>query len=422
MNDQKIHKGKKVLLSAYACSPFRGSEPGNGWSWATNLAAFGYQVWCFTNVEDKKEILEAKEKLGFDNLHFVFVELPFELDKKLLDTASKKIYFHYMAWQKIAAKLAIKLHKEVHFDIAHHVTFGSLQQGSFIWKVPGVKKIFGPVGGGQAALPLLKEYFGKWWKTERIRNSISSMGLQFSRNFRNTVLKSDYVLVTNTDTLNMALAVKNCDPKKILFVPDTAVPKVMEKIERVNRVPGIKLKLVWVGRMLPRKGLNLVLDALSYVPPHVDYSLTIVGGGECFPLIDGWIDQYGLDRNRLIVLGQIPFFEVIDEYKKADVFVFCSLRDSYGAQLTEAMAFGLPVVALNIHGVTVGVPDNCGIKVTPVSKEQTVKDIAAAIVKMHDDTAFRLQCSENAYRHSVNNTWENRIKEVTDKFYEGNAG
>lgn len=420
MTNGNINK-KKVLLSAYACSPFRGSEPGNGWSWATHVAALGYEVWCFTNVEDRKEILEAAQQAGLQNLHFVFVELPFGIDDKFLDTASKKIYFHYLVWQKAAAKIAIRLHKQIQFDIAHHVTFGSLQQGSFIWKLSGAKKIFGPVGGGQHALPLLKEYFGKSWKTELMRHKISSLGLKFSSNFRNTVLKSDYVLVTNTDTLNMALAVKGSDKNKILFVPDTAVPKVMEDIEPVIRYADEKLKLVWVGRMLPRKGLNLVLHALSKLPPHVNYSLSIVGGGECFPLMDRWIEQYGVDRKKLNILGQIPFFEVVDEYKKADVFIFCSLRDSFGAQLTEAMAFGLPVIALNIHGVTLGVPDNCGIKITPQTREQTVQHIADAITKMHDDPEFRRACSVHAREHSKENTWPKRVKEVTDKFYEGDG-
>lgn len=416
------NKRKRVLLSAYACSPIRGSEPGNGWSWATIVAGLGYEVWCFTNVEDRKEIIAAQENADLPNLHFVFVELPLGLDNILLNTDSKKIYFHYLAWQKAAAKTALRLHKQVQFEIAHHVTFGSLQQGSFIWKLPQeVKKIFGPVGGGQQALPLLKEYFGKSWRTEILRNRISSIGLKFSSNFRKTVMQSDYILVTNTDTHNMAVSVKNINVKKISFVPDSSVPRTMENLEPVVRREDKKIKLIWVGRMLPRKGLNLVLHALSKVPERVDYSLTIVGGGECFRLIDGWIKEYGIDSSKLNILGQMPFFEVVNEYKKADVFIFCSLRDSFAAQFFEAMAFGLPVITLNIHGGMIGVPDNCGIKITPISKEQTVQDIAAAITRMHDDREYWQYCSENAYRYSKQISWPEKVKEVTNKFYEGNG-
>ncbi|MFL5746048.1 MAG: hypothetical protein ACJ751_15345, partial [Niastella sp.] len=60
---------KKVLLSAYACSPIRGSEPGNGCSWALNLALQGYDVWCLTNVEDREATDEELQKLELPNLH-----------------------------------------------------------------------------------------------------------------------------------------------------------------------------------------------------------------------------------------------------------------------------------------------------------------------------------------------------------------
>ena len=63
---------KKVLLSAYACSPIRGSEPGNGWSWALNLALQGYEVWCLTNAEDKDVMQEELRRLGLPNLNIVF--------------------------------------------------------------------------------------------------------------------------------------------------------------------------------------------------------------------------------------------------------------------------------------------------------------------------------------------------------------
>ena len=410
-------KGKKILLSAYACSPFRGSEPGNGWSWATILALKGFEVWCFTNVEDEKEIMEAAAKLNLPNLHFVFVKLNNGLDSFLLDTSSKKIYLHYLLWHKKAATVAKKLHAKIHFDIGHHVTFGSLQQGTFLWKLKGLKIIFGPVGGGQEALPIFKEYFGKAWNIEKIRSAISWFSIKHSLNFKNTILKSDYVLVTNDDTSRMAKTVKNHQPDKIIFLNDTAVPKVMEMHEPFVRVADKKLKLLWVGRMLPRKGLNLVLESLSKVPEWVDYSLTVVGGGEQFHLIDGWMENYGVDKSNVNILGQIPFFEVIEYYKKSDVFIFCSLRDSFGAQLTEAMAFGLPVIVLNIHGAALGVPDNCGIKVTPVTKDSTVTDIAAAITRMYEDVHFRMECSQNSFKHSSNNTWENRVQEVIEKFY-----
>jgi len=50
-------------------------------------------------------------------------------------------------------------------------------------------------------------------------------------------------------------------------------------------------------------------------------------------------------------LGQVPLPVVIDRYDTSSVMLFSSIRESSGAQVFEAMSRGLPVVALDVHGV-----------------------------------------------------------------------
>ncbi len=408
---------KKVLLSAYACSPIRGSEPGNGWSWALNLAMQGYEVWCLTNVEDREATTAELQQLELPNLHIVYVELALNLDKMLLNTSSKTIYLHYYLWRKKAAGIAVQLHRKKHFDVAHHVTFGSFQQGTFLWKLKNTRIIFGPVGGGQEALPAFKEYFGRAWKIERIRSLISKLSMKFSNNLKNTVTRSDYILVTNQDTANIVQKIRTVEANNVHLVLDNAIPLSMQHMHFIERKPGKQLNLLWVGRMLPRKGLNLILHALSLVPEEVDYTFTIVGGGEQYQLLSGWIEQYGLNPKRLRILGQIPFNEVVHHYEQADVFIFCSLRDSCPAQLNEAMAFGLPVITLDIHGSALAVSNDCGIKIKPTTKENTALDIARAITRMYKDVELRKKCSVNAYNYAKGNTWERKVHSITSQFY-----
>ena len=49
----------KVLLSAFQCTPDRGSEPGNGWHWATALADYGHDVTVLTTSFEREVILAA---------------------------------------------------------------------------------------------------------------------------------------------------------------------------------------------------------------------------------------------------------------------------------------------------------------------------------------------------------------------------
>ena len=54
----------KILLSAYACQPNKGSEPGIGWNWATELVKLGHDVWVLTRSDNKPVIDNEFLELG----------------------------------------------------------------------------------------------------------------------------------------------------------------------------------------------------------------------------------------------------------------------------------------------------------------------------------------------------------------------
>ena len=69
----------KILLSAYACEPNKGSEPEVGWQWAIHIAQ-KHEVWILTKENNKETIEEYKrstsENIPWDNIHFLYVHLP----------------------------------------------------------------------------------------------------------------------------------------------------------------------------------------------------------------------------------------------------------------------------------------------------------------------------------------------------------
>ena len=407
---------KKILLSAYACSPLRGSEEINGWSWATGLAKLGYQVWCLTNIQDAKQLELTRQKLTLDNLHFICIELPHNLDDILFKPSSKKIYFHYYLWRKKAKKIAQKLHNRHNYQVAHHVTYGSFQQGSCIYNLKNCKIIFGPVGGGQMALPIFEPYFKNAWRTERLRKQISKWLFRFHNDFIETIKSSDHILTINQETENLLKSSPFYKKGQNAMVSDTATPVAYENLKFIDKKPDEVLKILWLGRLIPRKGVNLSLKAISYLPKDMQYQLIIVGGGEQHKYIDKWVNEYNLDASKILQKGQIPFAQVSEQYKNADVMLFCSLRDTAGNQVLEAMAHSLPVIVLNISGMVQMVPPNCGIKINPTSTLGTAKDIAVAIQKMQNYN-YRIKLARNAFDHAMITTWKNKIQMVTSKFY-----
>ena len=66
----------RILLSAYACEPGKGSEPAVGWMWATELAAAGHEVWVLTREANRSSIEAVIPPLNADRLHFHYCDLP----------------------------------------------------------------------------------------------------------------------------------------------------------------------------------------------------------------------------------------------------------------------------------------------------------------------------------------------------------
>ncbi len=135
----------RILLSAYACEPGRGSEPGVGWSWATELARSGHRVWALTRAENRASI-EGDTEAKSPHLHFTYYDLPRWVQRMRKCPAGKLLY--YMLWQWGAARHVRRLFPSLPFDVLHHVTYVSVRYPSFMGSL-GLPFCFGPVAGGE---------------------------------------------------------------------------------------------------------------------------------------------------------------------------------------------------------------------------------------------------------------------------------
>ena len=79
-------------------------------------------------------------------------------------------------------------------------------------------------------------------------------------------------------------------------------------------------------------------------------TMVVVGDGPLRGQVRATVERLGLTRD-VHLLGRVPFGEIRDLYDSASVFLFTSLRDSFGGQVLEALGRGLPTVALDHHGV-----------------------------------------------------------------------
>jgi len=389
----------KLLISAFACLPNYGSEPGNGWNWSINLAEAGHTVYVLTRIQNQDKIDSFLHDHPLANMHFLYVKMPFA---QLLTDQNKA--FYYVAWQICAVSLARKLMRTVNIDIIHHVTYGSIHVPSLLWRLK-VPIVFGPIGGGQTAPNTMIDYFGRGKLKERLRTFITS-ALPFSPFHRYSYSKMGTILATNRETLEMFRSLGRPDAQ-LLF--DTALPEsFFSPAPRTFSASDQPLRLLWIGRLLPRKAIPLTLDILATVDEA--FTLTIIGDGLDPQYVREMIRARGLCEHVFWKPGRIPWSEVRQEYTKHDALFFTSLRDSCACQLLEAMATGLPVITLDIHGGRDLVPEGAGFKIPVHSREQVIRDGATAVTEFAAmSPEARSRMSEAGWSFAKAQTWRNRV-------------
>lgn len=115
---------------------------------------------------------------------------------------------------------------------------------------------------------------------------------------------------------------------------------------------GDRVRFLYVGRLIPEKGLEVLLRAFVTVArEHATAQLALVGDGPLRPRLVEMIPA-GL-RGRVEFRGERGWSEMPAEYRRADVFVFPTRHDGWGMVVPEAMASGLPVIGSGEGGAVI---------------------------------------------------------------------
>jgi glycosyltransferase involved in cell wall biosynthesis len=400
----------KVLMSAYACKPFAGSEPGVGWNWATQ-ASRDNEVWVITRSEYRPAIEDALVEKPNPNLHFVYHEVPSPLSLVLKHREDFN-YPHYYAWQATALPLARRMHAEIGFDVGHHVTYAGFRFPTFLLAL-GIPYVWGPVGGGATAPMQFIPSFG-----------FKGGARQLLRAFSNTFAKVDpllwltarraSVIVADSPGTRAALPFGSTDKTVLESQDGLHIGEVPEG--QPTKRPG--LRAAYIGRLMYWKGVNLAIEALAEAhKTRSDITLTLIptGGGE---------ETLQRQAERLRVANAVQFSgplsrrEALALLATQDCLLFPSFQDSGGPfAVLEAMAAGLPVVCLDIGGPSMTVTDETGIRVALGSRSEVVRGLSDALIKLAEDPPLRKRMGQ-AGRRRLNERylWERKAN-VSNSLY-----
>lgn len=188
----------KILLSAYACEPNKGSEPGVGWNWAIELTKFGQDVWVLTRSNNRESIEnELAKNPGVNKPHFIYYDLP--VWARRLKKNRGGIYPYYIAWQLGALKIAQKIHIRENFSIVHHITFGVIRLPSFMGQL-GIPFLLGPLGGSESAPFAIQNGYPLRGRVVDGIRELLNMWVRFDPLMNNTFKTASVILLKTPDS------------------------------------------------------------------------------------------------------------------------------------------------------------------------------------------------------------------------------
>jgi len=365
----------KLLISAYACAPNRGSEHASAWNWTTEARRLGHDVWVLTSPAHKDSVLAASGDWPLRDINWIFPEVPFWPLKQGSEPKWERSY--NLLWQVAALRAARKLHTDIHFDLVHHLTWAGIRAPTFI-ALPGAPLIIGPVGGGETSPKSLRPALTpKGRVTEAIRD-ISNATITLNPMVRYGLDRAAVIFVRTADTKALLTPAMR---QKTRIMMELGVPR--SDIGGARGARQSPPRLLFAGRLLYWKGVHIAVAALALLCKRLpETRLTIVGSGPEEPRLRADVAARGLERNvEFIAWMKQPDF--LRLYAAHDLFVFPSLHDSAGWVVLESLCQGVPVVCLDCGGPKEIVTRGSGLIIA--TSGRSTRDVAASMAEqMHD--------------------------------------
>jgi glycosyltransferase involved in cell wall biosynthesis len=400
----------KVLVSAFAFSPVRGSEFAIGWDYVRAIAAH-HQVWVIARGTEKDEtesyLRQNPDAMPNTIVHYVpwtdmqfnfpLWEIPFSIQ--------------YRRWQWQAYQLASALDSKIDFDLTHHITATGFREPGFLWKIDK-PFIWGPVGGLQYFPLHLREAVP--WRTRPFlaaKNVSTYLAMRSSR-VRKAAATAKLVIAGTSEAAQRAEALWG---KKAPVLCEVNAPACQPDPPQ-RRPKGQKLRIIFSGSFEPRKALNIVLLALERLKnAQFGWELICLGSG---PLETRWkalADACGI-ADRCTFTGKLPRAEAISLMATGHCFVQPSLYDATSSVVAEALSMGLPIVCLDHFGFRDAVDSSCGIRIKTDSFQQIVRDFANSLQILALNEDLRYQLGVGAKRASAHLTWKYKARVLNDLY------
>ena len=233
---------------------------------------------------------------------------------------------------------------------------------------------------------------------------------------------TDVILAWTRHEAEALTRLLGADPSRINVAPigiDRGRFQPLDKAQARARlgIPAGEETLLYVGRLDPIKGADVLLEALSLLADRPRLRLRIVGGetaSTTFATLDSLAQSLGV-AGRVSFLGAAPNADLPWHYAAADALIVPSWYESFSIATAEAMACGTPVVASNVPGPASFIRDGESGRLVPPGDARALAD---SIARLLDDPALQQRLSSGATRAVAHLEWKSIGDSVLDIYHD----
>jgi glycosyltransferase involved in cell wall biosynthesis len=402
----------RILIIAELCHPNWASVPLLTYSLVNELSQRDDLEITMVSQVRSRVALQADPIADRVNLQFIDTEFISRLFGRLSRVIRRGNQLSYTTGMAFSWPAYMSFEKQVHrrfggdlrahsFDLIHRISPLSPTLGSPLAKLSNVPMLLGPLNGGlpwPLDYPELRVQEREWLAPVR--------GMYRWLPYHRSTYR--YARGVIAGSLHTATEIPAWFRGRRYYLPENGLDpeRIALATEWVPPEPGKRFRFVTVGRLVPYKGMDLIIQAMAQSTAlGRDAELHVIGDGPCRAALEAQARELGLASNVKFV-GWVDHKKLQGHLQQAQAFAFPSLREFGGGVVVEAMASGLPPIVVNYGGPGELVTDKCGVRLPMAPREQLVSSLSEAMESLlHDPDRCRRMSLEGIDRVRSDLTW-----------------
>lgn len=410
----------RVLLVAEAANPKLFSVALIGWSFAQALARVA-DVHLAAEMRNRDDILAA----GVDGMQFTAVNnrrwqgLAWNLSRRLRGgttlgwstysafAALAYPFFERAVWRTFEAPL-----RAGKFDVVHRVTPNSPVMPSLLAKRCariGVPFVLGPLNGG---VPWPKE-FPELRQAEREWLSPLRNAARLIPGYHATRRHAAAILVGSRSALDdmPAYARERC-----VLLSENAIDQARFPLTDPPPLTH-PLRVAFVGRLVPLKGVDMLIDAAAPLMRRGRLACDIIGDGPELPRLKHLASALGV-ADGVEFPGWVDHTQMAARLRRSQILGFPSVREFGGGVVLEAMALGLVPIVVNHGGPAELVPPGTGFTLPLAPRDEMVQSLRRTLLELADHPESLPLMASRAQTHVHQHfTWEAKSRQILEIYH-----